>query len=138
METKNTKLSDRKQAYIEKRKQLIALSKGVRQLIEAGEYDSVNEGLTDIYSQQDEEISEFNTFHQWKDKGYTIKKGEKAFLVWGQPRTVTQAPEGSEEPEEFKYWPVCYLFANTQVIRPEKSTQEQPAKKVKEKEPLPF
>jgi len=138
METKNTKLSDRKQAYIEKRKQLIELSKEARQLMESGEYETVNEALTDLYRQQNKNIKEFNTFNQWKGSGHIVKKGAKAFLVWGQPRTATQTPEGSQEPEEFKYWPLCYLFANTQVIKPGTEKAEKPVKQVKEKEPLPF
>jgi hypothetical protein len=35
-------------------------------------------------------------------------------------------PEGSEEPEEYKYWPLCYLFADTQVYKREGG--QEPAK----------
>lgn len=119
----NTKVkqSEKQKQYKANRMALIELSKMIRQLIESGEYDSVNEGLKDIYEQSDPNIIEFRTFNQWKQDGATILKGSKAFLVWGQPRQVSQVPEGSTEPEEFKYWPLAYLFANTQVIFPEKS-----------------
>lgn len=111
--------STRKEQYLKKRKELIELSKFVRMGVKSGAYDSVNEGLKEIYQETNTEIQEFKTFWQWKDEGATVRKGEKAFLIWGQPRKGSQVPEGTSEPEEYKYWPVCYLFANTQVYKPE-------------------
>jgi hypothetical protein len=110
------KTNSRKEQYNERRKQLITLSVTMRQLVESGEVESVNEGLKELYIDENPEIKEFKTFRQWKEEGATVHKGEKAFLVWGQPRRVEQTTEASEEPEEYKYWPICYLFANTQVI----------------------
>lgn len=109
----------RKEQYLLKRKSLIELSKFVRVLVKQEKYDSVNEGLKEIYQETNPEIEEFKTFGQWREEGATVRKGEKAFLIWGQPRKVSQVPEGATEPEEYKYWPLCYLFANTQVYRPE-------------------
>ena len=126
--SKNSK-SDRKQQFIEKRKALIALSQVVRILVKEGACDSVNEGIKESYMEQNTDISEFKTFRQWKEEGATVRKGEKAYLVWGQPRKVEQVPEGSTEPEEFKYWPVCYLFADTQIYKPSES-KEQPTPQV--------
>lgn len=77
--------------------------------------------------------TEFNTFHQWKEKGATIIKGEKAFAIWGQPlypstRTDQQQPgvesqseTTSEQEQERRYrlWPMCFLFSDRQVILPE-------------------
>lgn len=111
--------STRKEQYLKKRKELIELSKFVRMGVKSGAYDSVNEGLKEIYMETNPEIAEFKTFWQWKEEGATVRKGEKAFLIWGQPRKGSQVPEGTSEPEEYKYWPVCYLFANTQVYKPE-------------------
>ena len=121
--------------YIENRKNLISLSKLARMLIEIGEADSVNDGLLTLYDKEQGQICEYNTFHQWKDKGYTILKGSKAFSVWGQPRNASQTPEGAEEPEEYKYWPVCYLFSELQVTKPE-PTEAQPEQEP-EAEPEP-
>lgn len=120
------KQKSRKEQYIENRKKLIGLSQVIRIAVKEGIYDSVNEGLRETYEEANEEITEFNTFNQWKEQGYTIKKGSKAFLFWGQPRQVSQVPEGSTEPEEFKYWPICYLFANTQVHKPDTNTGSKP------------
>ena len=111
------KQSKRKEQYIENRKKLIALSQGIRQLVKEGVYDTVNEGLKEFYTDENPEIEEFNTFHQWKEQSFTIEKGSKALLFWGQPRKAQQVPEGTDEPEEYKYWPICYLFANTQVFK---------------------
>ncbi len=114
----------RKAQYIEKRKTLIALSQTIRLMVKEGVYDTVNEGLREMYEEGNPDIEEFNTFNQWKEKDCTVKKGSKAFLFWGQPRKFEQVPEGSNEPEEFKYWPICYLFANTQVHNPSEAATE--------------
>lgn len=114
----------RKEQYIENRKKLIALSQGIRLLVKEGAFDTVNEGLREMYEESAPEIEEFNTFNQWKELGYTIKKGSKAHLFWGQPRKYEQTPEGSDEPEEFKYWPLCYLFDNTQVFKKGETTEK--------------
>lgn len=110
------KTNQRKEQFLQNRKTLIAISQALRLLVKEGAIESVNEGLKDIYIEKDPAIKEFKTFHQWKEEGATVRKGEKAFLIWGQPRRGEQVPEGSNEPEEYKYWPICYLFANTQVI----------------------
>lgn len=123
--SKDSKKSN-KEAYLEKRKTLIALSQSIRLMVKEGIFETVNEGLREMYEEENPDISEFNTFKQWKEQGYTIKKGSKAYLFWGQPRTVSQVPEGGEEPEEFKYWPLCYLFSDEQVTKPKTKEAEQP------------
>jgi hypothetical protein len=120
---KNSKKS-RKEQYKEKRKELIARSVLIRQMVKEGAIDTVNEGLRELYTDENPDIEEFNTFNQWKEQGYTIKKGSKAFLFWGQPRHYEQTPEGSDEPEEFKFWPLCYLFSNEQVFKKGETPQE--------------
>lgn len=126
--------STRKEQYIQKRKELIELSKFVRMGVKSGAYDSVNEGLKEIYMETNTEIEEFKTFYQWKEEGATVRKGEKAFLIWGQPRKGSQVPEGTNEPEEYKYWPLCYLFANTQVYKPEPKTEAEATPEEEEEE----
>jgi len=124
MSRKSKQNEEAKQRYAENRRKLIALSAIARQLMEAGEVDSVNEGLIYLYDEQQGEACEYNTFHQWKDKGCTIMKGARAFCVWGQPKNVKQTAEGETE-TEYEYWPVCYLFSNKQVITPAQK-EEQP------------
>jgi hypothetical protein len=104
--------------YFENRKKLIAISQPLRQLMKEGAISTVNEGLHEIYTEQNEQIDEFNTFKQWKKKGKTIIKGSKAFLFWGQPREIEQQKiddNSTEEEKKMKYFPLAYLFANTQV-----------------------
>jgi hypothetical protein len=102
----------------EKRHGLIELSQCAKVLVKEGVFSSVNEALLAMYA-DGTEINEFNTLKQWNEKGYRVRKGEKAFLVWGQPRQAAQVSEGSAEPEEYKFWPVCFLFADTQVFKAE-------------------
>lgn len=115
----------KKEQYKANRAALIQLSQPLRLLVKEGAIDSVNDGLKEIYENSDPDIEEFRTFWQWKDEGYTIRKGAKAYLIWGQPRKSEQVPEGSTEPEEYNYWPLCYLFANTQVFKA--SRDQEPA-----------
>lgn len=65
------------------------------------------------------EATEFNTFNQWKTQNATVKKGEKAFLIWGQPVRKFEKPEDAppeqEETEKYKFFPLCYLFSDKQV-----------------------
>lgn len=67
---------------------------------------------------------EFFTFYQWKDKGKTIKKGEKGFPIWGQPlghRPEDKEKNGEPDPNDFKYFPICYLFHESQVVEQQKA-----------------
>ena len=100
--------------FIAKRQQLISMSKLAKMMVAEGMAESVNEALLQMYDELDEGL-EFNTFWQWKDKGYKVSKGSKAFLVWGKPKKVAVAEPTTSEEEEFKFWPVCYLFSETQV-----------------------
>lgn len=133
MSYKSKQNEQSKQRYIEARKNLIALSKIAREMVKIEEVDSVNEGLIMMYDQEQGKECEYNTFHQWKEKGCTILKGVHAYAVWGQPRKATQTPEGEQEPEEYKYWPLCYLFSDLQVVKPE-PMKEQPQQRAEVKQ----
>ena len=100
--------------FIAKRKHLIALSKVAKMMVGEGMVDSVNEALLQMYDENEEGL-EFNTFWQWKEKGFKVSKGSKAFLVWGKPKKVPVTQPTTSEEEEFKFWPVCYLFSENQV-----------------------
>ena len=101
--------------YLKNRETLKQLSSTVKPLVKEGEYSTVNEAIKElIYKEQHPEITEFNTFRSWKAQGKKILKGSKAFLFWGMPVKAKRQDEG-KEPDEFSYFPLCYLFANTQV-----------------------
>ncbi|KAF0198396.1 MAG: hypothetical protein FD166_1449 [Bacteroidetes bacterium] len=74
--------------------------------------------LNHIY--ETEGATEFKTFMQWKQEGATVKKGAKAFLIWGQPLgTREEEKEKGISPEDFDslFFPLCYLFSDKQVIK---------------------
>lgn len=135
MSRKSRQNEEAKQRYRDNRSKLIALSAIARQLMEAEEVDSVNEGLIYLYDEQQGEACEYNTFNQWKEKECTIMKGARAFCVWGQPKNVKQTPEGETEATEYEYWPICYLFSNKQVITPAQKEEQAEREPAEEPEP---
>jgi len=77
----------------------------------------------------------FNTFAQWLRLGYVVNKGEKAFLLWGQPKEGKRA-EGSEE-DNFKFFPLAYVFSDEQVYKIESTATPQEAEPEPTPEPEP-
>jgi hypothetical protein len=100
----------------EARQQLKAISQQLKPLVKAGEFNNLNEAIVQLY--KDATHQEFKTFNQWKREGYIILKGSKAFPVWAQPVKGSRPKEGAS-PEDYEYFPVCYLFSNAQVRRTE-------------------
>ncbi|MDR1198984.1 MAG: hypothetical protein LBK94_08265 [Prevotellaceae bacterium] len=90
------------------------MSKTLRLLLREGAIDSINEGLKDIYRQAGHDT--LNTLQQWNRMKKTVKKGEKALLLWGQPRRVERMNDETAERDEFDFWPVCYVFSDKQVM----------------------
>jgi hypothetical protein len=75
-----------------KRESLKLLSIIAQAMIEAGEVESINDGLCEIYSRQGH--SEIHSFKKWMELGQVVKRGEKALLLWGQPRTAAKNGAG--------------------------------------------
>lgn len=74
----------------------------------------INEVLIALY--QSECHATFKTFQQWKAEGKQVKKGAKAFVIWGKP--VTRQDEASEDDaakEQGSYFPIAHIFSNHQV-----------------------
>jgi len=86
--------------------------------IKEGVYEgSVNETLLgeDFYNI---EHLELNTFAGWKALGYSVRKGEKGYLVWAKPKALAKGqpePKPESEEQEEKWFPTCYLFTSLQV-----------------------
>lgn len=63
----------------------------------------------------------FKTFNEWKKEGATVKKGSKAYIIWGQPlkKQKDEQPEqqksDEKKPMKDDFYPLCYLFSNEQV-----------------------
>jgi hypothetical protein len=99
-----------------KREQLKAMSKAAKMLVSTGAVDSINEALVEMYRNEGHE--EIHSFRKWRELGFTVNKGEKALLLWGQPRQAhNQEKKQDNENDEFKFWPLAYVFSNKQVRR---------------------
>jgi antirestriction protein ArdC len=103
--------------YKENRQKLIELSIKAREIREdEGLGDSTINEIIRLYFYTDDTHQVFNTFWEWKDKGYKVKKGEKAFLFWGSKRKNKQDDQAqSQEEETYSFFPLCYVFSNAQV-----------------------
>lgn len=73
---------------------------------------------------KDKKNVEFKSYREWKKEGYQVRKGEKAFLLWGRPKehqidedknkTEITNKEPMDENHD-PYFPVAYVFSNAQV-----------------------
>lgn len=142
---------DNKKPINPKREKLILLSAQASELREEFINNAVSEKQAEFYAEkplnyyllnhiyQTDGATEFNTFKQWKEQGRTIKKGSTAFAIWGQPiRPKVKSETKEEEQDEYKYFPMCYLFSNLQLVEPEAKGYERPSQhaQVEETEPL--
>ena len=97
-----------------------------------------------VYAPAEEGTTDFKKFNEWKNEGYTIKKGSKAFPVWSQPtKREKKEQDGESEPapvwmenadgttgeegsthSERERFNMCYLFSNLQVTRRDQNPAE--------------
>ena len=97
-----------------KREELKGISRLIQQLVKAGRYSNVNEGLVEMYAQQGH--IEIHSFKTWLSKGMVVRKGEKALLLWAEPRKAANLNKQSQdEKDEFKFFPLAYVFSDKQV-----------------------
>ena len=93
---------------------------------------SINDILK-LWEKERTGATEFKSFFQWKLEGYSVKKGEKAFVLWGRKRKATakQEVDGKDDPqeEEYKFYPLAYVFSDAQIER----TEDRENRKEKEK-----
>jgi len=99
-----------------KKEKLIALSAQARELREELNEDTTINKILIKHFYTDLNNSEFNTYKQWKELGYQVKRGEKAFLIWGKKRTnKKQETKEKDKDDEYKFYPMAFLFSNAQV-----------------------
>jgi len=111
-----TKTDQKENKYQQRRKALIELSKIAQMMRKNGDDRKVNDIIIEDFYTQDGH-SQFQLFRDWKEQGYRIKKGSRAFTVWGKKRKgQAQDPENEEE-KEYKFFPLAYLFSNKQVTK---------------------
>ena len=112
----------KKEEALKRRAALKELSSSLQALSKQGlfpEFHTVNGLLRYYYESRG--YKDLKTFRQWKEEGFSVKKGEKAILLWAQPVVSNQSKEAATEAgkteEEAKedYFPVCHVFASCQV-----------------------
>jgi hypothetical protein len=114
-----------------RRADLAARSKPIQRARKMGVFPwsllpTVNACLELIYSQETGQ-TDWATFRGWKERGFSVCKGEKGFAIWGRPRRATASAEGFEQVggdseqgdpkdgESFEWFPISYLFHAGQV-----------------------
>ena len=95
-----------KQIFIRQRRQeLKELSKKLQlQALEHGLKTSTNFLLRQWYASDGHK--ELKTFEQWKEQGFSVRKGEKALLLWQ-----------NESEESTEFYPLAFLFSQQQVTQ---------------------
>ena len=102
----------------EKRQWLKDLSAELKPLVEDGTYEKLNDAIIDFYMREDDEIQDFKSYKSWKEEGFQVNKGEKAFIVWSRPKSAMNEEEGKEgDEEETKYFHLAFIFSDKQVRR---------------------
>ena len=123
IETMKQTKEERKARAIERRKELSALSQDLKAVAQMeGVEESVNSLLLAYYKRQFS-ASDLRTFDQWKEAGYTVKKGQQSFMIWATPKATKAEKErvaeakakGEQVTEKEDYFPVCHLFDISQV-----------------------
>ena len=64
---------------------------------------SYNQLLRECYNLMD---SELMTYDQWKEQGAYVRRGEHAYLFWGNPITTEAG---------YRFYPIQFLFSREQV-----------------------
>lgn len=89
-------------------------------------FPTVNSALQFQYALETRQVV-WHTFHDWKDLGWRVKKGEQGFAIWSAPQKGTEGASGdgacdasAEAPTEGSssgrsYFRMCYLFHAGQV-----------------------
>lgn len=101
---------DKNTTIIERRKELIKLSKAAKALRDAEQIDGTINYMLLNYIYKTGDANVFKTFEEWNNEGYGVRKGAKAFVAWGKPRE-----RKTDRGEVVKYYPITYLFSDLQV-----------------------
>jgi antirestriction protein ArdC len=106
--------------YSERREQLRKTSNEVAELQKNGKIKTanLNDALLEFYSGR-KKNQVWMTLEQWQSAGYSVRKGETAQMIWGKKVSKT-----NDAHEEFSYFPVVFIFNNTQVKRSSRNFKE--------------
>tara|TARA_R110001606_G_C15181472_1_gene629407 strand:+ start:407 stop:781 length:375 start_codon:yes stop_codon:yes gene_type:complete len=68
------------------------------------------------YFYKDEANTEFHSYKNWQELGFQVKKGSKAFVIWGRKRqNIDDKKAATEEKDQYKFFPLAFVFSNNQV-----------------------
>ena len=116
--TEQKPLTDKQILIRERRQALRDLSNELKSLAQLnGKEAHVNELLREFYAGSGH--TELKTFEQWKEQGFSVRKGEKALLLLGKPKarqTEEQTEDGSEE-STTEFYPLAFMFSMQQVTQ---------------------
>ena len=108
----------------ERRKQLSELSHQLKianiMLLQMDASITINDLLIRYYEKQAGAPLDLNTYEQWRERGYQVRKGSVSYMVWGKPlkHQRTEKPtdpdtDTEKDPNE-DFFPVCHLFDKSQ------------------------
>ena len=72
---------------------------------------NLNDGLLAFYNGK-KKNQVWMTLEQWQTAGYSVRKGETAQMIWGK-----RVDKQNEAGEAFSYFPILFVFSNSQVDR---------------------
>ena len=72
------------------------------------------------------------TLEQWQTAGYSIRKGETAQMIWGKKVDKT-----NDANEAYSYFPILFVFSNSQVDRTVKNFNSESVKSETVPETIP-
>lgn len=82
---------------------------------------TLNAALVFHYAEQTgKQSQDFKTLATWNTEGYTIKKGEKSFMIWAKPEKMTlnvQDGQIAKEAEVVTVYKLVHLFHSGQVFK---------------------
>lgn len=114
---KDNNLSEKQSRIKERRDALKAQSAAARdyrdhgrEFAEGEENVTVNTCILELFY-PDIDREDLNTFNGWIEQGFAVRKGETSINLWGRRRTVKQ----DDSDDEYKFWPLVYLFHRSQV-----------------------
>ena len=100
--------------YKEKRAVLKDISALVKELVDKGIFGSINEAVMTLFYERNGN-TDFNSYNEWLNKGFQVKKGATAYPIWGRPISELKKEKGEEHTDEIDYHPIAKLFSNKRV-----------------------
>ncbi|MDP1725558.1 MAG: ArdC family protein [Bacteroidota bacterium] len=119
------------------REQLKDQSEKLKSLVKEGQFETINDALIEtVYKNKANQ--DFKSYKEWKKEGYQVRKGEKAFVLWGRPKELSpeqlaenKNPELNKDNEKEvpTFYPMAYVFSNAQVDVKEREIENSTSEK---------